>query len=371
MQNVKLKNPYVRFAKGLVITAAVLLAAVAVLTYVIDPFYHYHAPWFGLSAVQTKKEYQVPGALEHLSYNAVICGSSLVENNDNAWYDQAFGVQSVKAVRSYGGVADLCWYLDLAFESHDVDMVFFNLDAFAITGSPKTTFEASGCPMYLYDDNALNDMQYLWNKTVLLEDIPYMVIQSKQGYDAGLSYNWAEGKNFSQAGALSQYQRRKDVAPMEDESAEDADVSGNIALLLKEVEQHPDTQFLFFLPPYSMLWWDDSQRAGLSEVYLHAEEEVMTSLLSHDNVRVYDYQTMTDVTCTLDRYMDTIHFDPEVNHTLCEDMAADYRGDGTSLYRVTAENLSAVMEKTRQCVEKGMETVIVPLEKSDAFLYAE
>ena len=103
------------FLGALGITAGVLLAAAALLVYAADPYFHYHAPWFGLPAVQTEKEYQVPGALRHLDYDAVIVGSSVVENNDNAWYDEAFGVHTIKAVRSYGCIADLTWYLNLAF----------------------------------------------------------------------------------------------------------------------------------------------------------------------------------------------------------------------------------------------------------------
>lgn len=39
-------------------------------------------------------------------------------------------------------------------------------------------------------------------------------------------------------------------------------VDGNVELLVKRVEQHPDTMFYFFYPPYSMLWWDNMYRSG-------------------------------------------------------------------------------------------------------------
>lgn len=350
------------FLGALGITAGVLLAAAALLVYAADPYFHYHAPWFGLSAVQTEKEYQVPGALRHLDYDAVIVGSSVVENNDNAWYDEAFGVHTIKAVRSYGCIADLTWYLNLAFSSQHLKRVFFNLDAAAMILPPETTFESTDCPMYLYDDNPWNDAAYLLNSSVLFEKIPYMIAQTLSGYNGNLSYNWAEGKNFSEAGALSQYQRKREPAAMEAADAYADNVQGNIDLLLEQVKKHPDTQFTFFLPPYSALWWDSTERSGLTEVYLWSEQQVMEALLSCDNVEVYDFQNWDEVVTDLDSYMDPIHFSPDINHRICDEIAA-------GRHLVTQDNLAAVLEDTRAMQTNILTQQIPALEAGEAFVY--
>ena len=110
------ENPYLKALAG---TASALAALCMLTVYLLDPFYHYHKPWFGLKAVLNEKEYQVPGSLRHFDYDSVLVGSSVVENNDNRWFDEAFGGTTIKAVRSYGGIADLVWYLNLAFESRE------------------------------------------------------------------------------------------------------------------------------------------------------------------------------------------------------------------------------------------------------------
>ena len=73
------------------LTAAltVLLVSAAV-TVLFDPFYHYHKPLPGLKAVLMDKEYQCVGTLRNFDYNALLVGSSVMENNNNAWYDDAF-----------------------------------------------------------------------------------------------------------------------------------------------------------------------------------------------------------------------------------------------------------------------------------------
>ena len=149
------------FLKTMAAVAAGFAGFCALIVFLLDPFYHYHKPWFGLKAVLNEKEYQVVGSLRHFSYDNVLVGSSVVENNDNRWYDDAFGGTTIKAVRSYGGIADLVWYLNLAFDSQDVKQVFFNLDPASLTQEAQTTFAASGCPMYLYDQNPFNDVKYL------------------------------------------------------------------------------------------------------------------------------------------------------------------------------------------------------------------
>lgn len=341
--------------------AAAVCCALAV--YLFDPFYHYHAPWFGLKAVLSEKEYQVPGSLRHFTYDSVLVGSSVVENNDNAWYDEAFGGTTIKAVRSYGGIADLVWYLNLAFDAQEIRQVFFNLDPASLTQEAETTFEATGCPLYLYDDNPFNDIQYLLNKTVLLEKIPYEIARSlASDYNEGLSYNWAEGKDFSENGVLTHYLRRREPEEALAAEAKREQLEANLALLTEMVEAHPDTQFYFFLPPYSMIWWDDAVRNGLEKVYLYDEERAAGTLLAYDNVRFYDFQNVTETVTDLNRYMDTVHFDPQTNYEICQAMAA---GE----CEVTAENLQGTFARTREMIAAYEAEQIPAFEAADRFVY--
>ena len=100
------------FFMRLFVTLFLLLFFCGLLVYLIDPFFHYHKPWFHLKEVLNEKEYQCPGSLAHFDYDAVLAGSSVVENNDNSWFNQDFHCTIIKAVRSYGATADLCDLLD-------------------------------------------------------------------------------------------------------------------------------------------------------------------------------------------------------------------------------------------------------------------
>ena len=89
---------------------AVLLLLCMALVVLFDPFFQYHKPLPGLKAVLSDKEYQCVGTLKTFEYDAVIAGSSVAENYNNRWFDEGFDCTSIKAIRSYGATADLCYF---------------------------------------------------------------------------------------------------------------------------------------------------------------------------------------------------------------------------------------------------------------------
>ena len=360
------------FFMRLFVTLFLLLFFCGLLVYLIDPFFHYHKPWFHLKEVLNEKEYQCPGSLAHFDYDAVLAGSSVVENNDNSWFNQDFHCAIIKAVRSYGATADLCDLLDRAFRHRKVKQVFYNLDPSALHAEPVLTFASSGAPMYLYDDNPFNDVQYLWNKAVILKRIPYMIANSYLvPYDENLSYNWMEGKTFGEAAVLSRYYRIPDAEVKFDtekkplqkpENCYQDELRGNIALLEQELSAHPDTEFRIFIPPYSMLWWDNMNRSGELDSTFYEEREAVHALLSHPNVRLYLLQNIPEIITNLDNYMDTIHFSMEINHRIEQELLSDR-------YLVTKEKEEQVMEHLEAEIRKILDTKVRELEEQNAFLY--
>ncbi len=352
------------YGKRLLAMILTLLILVAAIVYVFDPFYHYHKPWFGMKAVLNDKEYQCVGTLRNFDYDTLLVGSSVMENNDNGWYDNAYGVTSIKAIRSYGATADLCYLMDVAYEEHSISHVFYNIDPSSLSAEPETTFASTGCPMYLYDRNPFNDLQYLFNKTVLFEKIPYEVAQSlSSSYDPNLSYNWAKWKTFDRASALGLYFRPNEVADMMEETVYEEELQGNMALLLAEVEAHPETSFHFFFPAYSMLWWDGIVRTGERDAYIYNEKQIVKALLEYDNVEIFCFQNVPEITTNLDsNYMDSIHFSPEINKWQLDQMV-----EGN--YRLTKENYIEMLDGVRDFSDQVVNELILPYEDAGELTY--
>lgn len=339
-----MKPHVIDFIKKTSIYILVLGICVMGIVFIFDPFFHYHKPWFGLKAVLADKEYQVVGTLRHFDYDSLIVGSSVSENNDNTWFDEAFDCKSIKAIRSYGATADLCYLLDEAYETHEIKNVFYNLDPPALSADPEPTYELTGCPMYLYDKNPFNDVEYLLNKDVLFKKIPYMIAQSKfGGYEEGKSYNWWQWKSFNSDMALGNYLRELEVAPMLPENNFEEVLNENITLLTAQIKAHPETTFYVYIPPYAMLWWDNMVRTGELRAYIYNMKKASQTLLAYDNVRLYFFPQEWEIVTNLENYMDSLHFSPEINELLVEYLR-------TGRDELTIDNYEEVFD--------GMETLV-------------
>ena len=86
----------------------------------------------------------------------------------------------------------------------------------------------------------------------------------------------------------------------------------------KIIEAHPDTEFLFFFPPYSLARWYEFYAGGTLHYHLNQKEALTGILLGYDNVQVYDFQARTDIITNLDLYIDAGHYGPEINDAMIE-----------------------------------------------------
>lgn len=347
------------------LTAAltVLLVSAAV-TVLFDPFYHYHKPLPGLKAVLMDKEYQCVGTLRHFNYDTVILGSSVMENTNLATTNALFGGQSIKAIRSFGRVADLAWFASEAFASgNSIRRVIWNIDPGTLSTTAQTSFAETGCPMYLYDHNPFNDLPYLWNKTVLLQKIPYEIAQSfSASHDENNPYSWAQWKEFSEETSLANYRRRRDPLPEQSPDAYAAELQGNLSLLCDIIEAHPETEFIFSYPPYSLLYWDSMARDGALTLTLAQAQETARTLLRYDNVRFYCFLDDLEIVTDLEWYLDSLHYAPEINTRMLETMA--HGG-----HALTTDNLDAVFDALTDFAANKVPGLLVPYEEAGRFIY--
>ena len=175
---------------GAGVTAAGALVALT------DPFFHYHMPWFGLKPVVNNEIYQNPGLAEHASYDSVIIGSSMTENFDTVWFDEAYGIRTLKL--SYAGAT--AENLRIAVEcagnakGQELRYVFGCLDTEILTADADGT--AYPLPEYLYDDVWYNDVYYLLNKDVIFQDVWEALKENAEGTVTPMNeaYSWFESQ---------------------------------------------------------------------------------------------------------------------------------------------------------------------------------
>ena len=322
--------------KRIALFIAAELIIVALFVWFFDPFYQYHNPFFGLKAVLYDRDNQMPGTVRNFEYDSVLMGSSVAENFDTGFIDEAYGCNTLKVIRASGSAADLLYYLGMAQESHDLRNIFWCLDIFALDAPTEITLGGEDVPHYLHTESVLDDIPYVYNKEIILEKIPTMLAFSYLGRNTGgNAYNWSEGKNFSAEQAMRAYDRLSVTPDLMLDNVDFTDdipaITENLRRIKTQISEHPGTQYIFLLPPYSMLWWDCAYVNGQLEKQFYILDRIFTELSSCENVELYFFQDEEGVVCDLDNYMDMIHYSPEINQYMLEQMAAGNN-------RVTSEN---------------------------------
>ena len=162
------------------------------------------------------------------------------------------------------------------------------------------------------------------------------------------------GKNLIRYGIRAVYPYRRNCAD-ERGAYYQEHLDANIALITAQVENHPETQFKIFFPAYSMLYWDNLYRTGDLEAYLYNMEQAIGTLLTYENVEIYYFQDETEIITNLEHYMDTLHFSPEINHYMAEEIIAGNQ-------QLTVDNYKETINGMRELAYQIVTEYIVPYE---------
>lgn len=336
-----MKNPYKRWTAALLVTVTALLGLCAVTVRMVDPFFHYHDPapagevWFDQRA-------QSAGLLRSQDYDTVFMGSSLAANFRAQWFDVYYEAKTVKITLPNGGFGEFATALDYAFSQQEVERVIFGLDPNLLARDPAEAPDQM--PEYLYDDNPLNDGKYLLNKDVLMRS-GYTVLKKLQGQTQPLedAFLWDGNVFFSRELALGSYVRPEPVQEAVPAEAFLLHCKANLDIVTGWLEQHPDTEFLFFFSPYSILFWDKMDRQGETEAMLALLEETVETLLPYSNAKLHFYMADPDIITDLDNYADHIHIAGKVTYRMAQAMPKEE-------YLLTAENHTEVLDGLRDFV---------------------
>lgn len=314
-------NPMKHFVCAVLAVSLVLLASLAALVVLVDPFFQFHTP--GDAEVFENERYENPGMIRNLEYDTVLMGTSLVCNYRASWFDELTGGQTIKIAYRDGYLSDFDTALSLAFRTHpDIRAVYFGLDAnILVRSDAERTVDLPG---WLYDDNPLNDVQYFLNKDVYLECLN-VLWQRRQGNTRALddAYVWDGDYIFSAWQAISTYER-----PERSETQLPADayyeaVDENLAVVDRWATEHPDVEFTIFFSPYSILYWDRTIREGKLEAMLSALDYAVQKLLEYDNIKVHFFMGREQIITDLGNYTDHIHCSGVIDRQLSEWMMGE------------------------------------------------
>ncbi|MCR5502493.1 MAG: hypothetical protein K6F53_05765 [Lachnospiraceae bacterium] len=348
MKSISSKTWLVSFA--VLVSGALLFVLITVIR--IDPFMHYHAPdvsrWFYPLDNERSQNY---GIAEFFDYDAVFIGTSMTENTKISEMDALFGTNAVKLPFNGGYYKEIGDALCHAYESHpDIRLIIRGIDMNYIFATDEEMAAVTAeNPFYLYDKNPFNDVNYLFNRDVVLKRIPDMIRERrKEGFKPGITSfdryaNWMKGKHFGEHEVCPDgisVLRPHEQIPITEEEKEviRKDVRENIVSIARE---HPDTEFYCFFPPYSAMWWKSRFETGDFERQIEGERIVIEEILECENIRMYSFNLRTDITADLNNYRDLWHHGEWINSVILKDLKA---GKGL----LTKENYEEYLNREKE-----------------------
>lgn len=317
--------------------ALAVLAVLAVLVYIIDPYYNYRAYDH---KYKLDKIFSVPGVVKNYDYDAIVIGSSMTQNFDMDSFREQLGQNPIKA--TLGGITgkEISALFNLAQGSGHAQTYYICLDNSTLAaGSTEQRF-----PEYLMDFNMFNDYRYFWGYEAWMRFIPLnlaLVAADKLGIELPERFNearsidmmgeWAYLYEFNADRVLRVYSESDNGAAVNvDATQAYGDPEANCDAFLESMDLSRGN-IVFFFPPYSSLLWYDMEQDGSLDSTLALKRYFLEKVSGYDNVKVFDFQG-ADFTADLDNYMDMSHYSPEINDFMVSCFASgDYLADSSTL----------------------------------------
>lgn len=285
--------------------ALLLLGGSAVLVAWADPLLTAGTLEEGETALFVNERYEIAGLIRRQDYSNLIMGTSLAANFRASWFTDWLESPTLKVAIPDGRLDEFNTALDLAYRTHKtIDRVFFGLDPNVLIREDQH----SELPEYLYNDNALDDLQFYFNAESLALAIKSLLLGDEAKITLDEAYTWDRDHTFARGAALGSYPRPETVSDPLPPETYLAAAEANMDVICGWAEEHPDTQFVVWFPPYSVLYWDQVSRQGKTEAILTAIEYACGRLLTYDNMKVVSFLNAQDFTTNLNCYTDHIHY---------------------------------------------------------------
>ena len=319
--------------------------------FLVDPIFHYHAPLNKISYTMDDERYQNNGIMKHFDYDCIITGTSMVENTKASLVDSLFDVKSVKTCFMGGSYREISENIRVGLKNNPkVKLVIRATDVFDLISDadkhpstdPNSTFEY---PFYITDDNLINDVEYLLNKSLLSDTVKAVTntLKGVPGTDFDDYMYWQDMYTFGRDVVLRSYvreQKQAENTPLteEEEKLVRTNIEKNIISLAGD---YPEVTFIVWIPPYSIAYYDTENMRGKLLKDMEAVEIELGMLSEVSNIEAYCFMDRTDWILNLDRYKDVQHYDAAMNDEI---MNAIAKGEG----RITKDNIHEYMEGVRK-----------------------
>jgi hypothetical protein len=321
------------------------LALSIITVVVLDPFFHYHTPLSGFYYTLDSERYQNRGIAKYFEYNAILTGTSLTQNSKTSDIDRLFGTNAIKLPFPGSTFYETAETERIAFESgHNIKLIIRSFDINHLVEKPDATREDLGnYPDYLYNDTIWDDYKYVLNLDIMQKYCLPMLLKKITGKPGGhLSFDDYVYENLKPGNVLADtvnFGLADESIPYT--STEDDVLTRNVEEnIISLAKAHPETTFIYFIPPYSISWWNDIAAEGKLDYTCDSVLSAVEKMIGYENIKIYCFANETEITTDLSNYADSIHYVNAIGDELQEEMRADNN-------RLSKDNYIDIIEDIR------------------------
>lgn len=320
----------------------------ASITIYIDPVFHYHAPLTKYEYPLNDWLYQNDGIMRNFEYDSIITGSSMTANFMTSEADQTFNANFIK-VPFFGGLyKEVNDNLLRAYNAYgkNIKYVIRSLDYSCLVQDKDAYRDYVEYPTYLYNENPFDDVNYVLNKSILFYRTRPVIQYTRDGNRTtsfDIYTNWNSDYTFGAEAVLNTYTLKEPASTHQKlTETERIIVLENIRQNVTDLaDEHPETTFYLFFPPYSICYWDVLNNDGKIDWHIEAEQIAIEEILKHPNIRLFSFCNNFELVCNLDNYYDQAHYGEQINSQILEWM---YNEE----YLLTEENYLVYIDIIKQ-----------------------
>ena len=323
------------FVGGFLAGALLLLG----FNYSLDPLQFYRRAEF--PRWNSDQRHQNPGLARNYSYDTVLLGTSSVENYIPSVLNARYGWRTVKLAISGSSIHEQRQILDVAVRSGQVHRVIWALDFMALGGAPDRREDYfSPYPAYLYNENPLDDLQYLFSSTTTADSAAVLLhrlgLRAWHAPSLQLLNNWQTKYVFGEAQLWNSYQRilagdfgqaRLEVLYRPGRYTLQQFQENFRANILPVLRSQPQIRFHLFLPPYSIpfyhIYWQQDRQVILD--WLAFRQWLAAEIAVLPNASLHDFQAEERYVMDYRRYKDFLHYDAGVGSEILAKMQSENR----------------------------------------------
>lgn len=332
--------------KDIIMILVLFILGVVITVVLIDPFFHYHKPLKKISYFMdnNQQRYMNDGIVKNFEYDSIITGTSMTENFRSSQFDNLFNSKSIKVPFSGGSYREINNIVDVSLKNkRDIKYILRGLDYGKIREEySKMSYE--NYPTYLYDDNILNDYKYILSKGAFFQSLINLIksLKSKENINFDEYSSW-RNKESGRDVVLRTYKRDENKKEEEKLTLQEIEIiKENIEKNVIELpKKYSDVKFIYFITPYSIVYWDSINQSGDILKQLEAEKIMIEMILEVPNIELYSFFNNYELITDLNNYTDAGHYNYKINDKILEWISRKE-------YRLTKENYKKYLEENKE-----------------------